>query len=201
MKTLAYTGILFCLNFLAFKAWAQNAPQVRYYNQTVAGWSHGIGNVSRYFNGYESVDKNEEWSAELTTVHGIQYKKHQFGLGTGMDVWKTRWYVPFFAQYKITFGYRKVNPYGSMEGGFSFGPRRLNYYKAFETNYLFFRLALGVQVKLGTKINLVTNVFYKMQGLRATYESKSVMWTPEPDIPIQYTMRYHFMGVGVGIKI
>jgi len=202
MKILTYIGIIL-FHMLGIRALAQITPQVRYYNQTSVNGYYGLGNVKRYVNGTEDLEKNREWSLEVNIVNGIRYKRHRFGIGTGADIWKSRWFIPLFGRYKFAFTDRKVSFCGSVDFGFAFGPRRLNFLKAYESNYFFFRPALGIQARLGPKISLVADVFYKLQTLRSVHDGKVVnpALAPLLGVAIPYTIYYNFIGVGVGIKI
>jgi len=200
MKTAAFIlPLLLCLSL----AYAQDGPKVKFYNRNYVGVSKGLGSARYWVGNKESVRTNSELSLDVALVNGIQIKKHQMGIGVGIDKWSDRWFIPIFFNYSYTFMKTRVSPFGSIDLGYAVGTVKGDHFVGDEKGLVLFRPGFGVQVRLNDKAAFFANAFYKMQSIRtSTFAGGNV--NPDPSFAGQrrfYSVIYNFVGLNVGIKL
>lgn len=195
-------GVVF-LWLLGTAFFAQSQSLLRYYTQTHIGFAMGVGHANYIVNNHVQPPVTEPWSFDISSINGIEIKKHRIGVGVGANVWKKRALVPLFLRYTLMFLDKKVTPQLYIDGGYAFGKYNGGGLIGDEKGSFLFRPGFGLQARLSPKLFFVTHVFYKQQTLRARYYSYDLV----NPVPISeqkgtgYFVLHHFLGVDVGIKL
>lgn len=197
---------LLFLSCLLTLRYAQSQSLVRYYNQSLVGFSTQLGEVEYTVNYKYAGFKKNSWSIDVYSINGIQIRSQQLGVGVGGDIWNDRWFIPIFLNYSSTFLVeKKVAPHAGFDLGYAFGRHQYPYVsKKDDVGSVFVRPNVGILVKITPRMHFVAHAFYKMQSIRA--ESEYITYNMGNPLDYKkgyykYWVYYHFMGVNVGIKI
>lgn len=194
MKTVIFSVLLF---FSAY-AISQQKDSINYYNQTSLSIYFGIGNYTTFPNGTNLIHKNTEHTLCFSTVNGIQFRNHFFGLEASIERWKGLLLFPMSFNYRINLIKKRLSPYVLINLGYSIGQiNNAPYYKDKRSGFLL-KSGFGLQIKLTNKIAITTDLTYKLQSMRSSY--KRIINPYEPELDVKYNIYYNFIGVSVGIK-
>ncbi|HRP53359.1 MAG TPA: hypothetical protein PLI97_07595 [Fluviicola sp.] len=166
MKTVNFSVLLF---FSAY-AISQQKDSINYYNQTSLSIYFGIGNYTTFPNGTNLIHKNTEHTLCFSTVNGIQFRNHFFGLEASIERWKGLLLFPMSFNYRINFIKKRLSPYVLINLGYSIGQiNNAPYYKDKRSRFLL-KSGFGLQIKLTNKIAITTDLTYKLQSMRSSYK-------------------------------
>ena len=196
-------ALVFLLLFMAGSVYAQETKNatLRYFNQTEAGFSFGIGSFKTDNDqGARHSVKNDEIVITLQNINGVMVGDHVgIGVSIGVEKWQHGLFWPLYGYLQYHFRPGDKTFFAAAYIGYAWGTRYATTYYQEGKGAFAFSLGIGYKMRVAKKVSFMYEVFYKYQAIESKYTVYYDDSIPPHTSVVDYKIPLSFAGLKIGV--